>query len=214
MNFADLLWSAGKGQSPFALAIFDHCSSSFRRKGVVFSANNTLLDPVVAAGCCGGNKGSSTRTQEQWDQVCRCRQSFRSVYVYVQHLVQRRIYMILGQQTFRLFPTSPAYLHCLSNIYRMPRPATVTLNDGIRVPLLGYGTATALYRKDAKDWVKMAYVEASVRHIDTAADYGNEDTVGAAIKELGIDREEIFITTKRKLSSLCFRLLTRGRSAS
>jgi diketogulonate reductase-like aldo/keto reductase len=78
---------------------------------------------------------------------------------------------------------------------------TITLNDGIRVPLFAYGTATALYRKDAKDSVKMAYRGANMRHIDTAACYGNEDTVGVALKELGITREEVFITTK--CESLC-----------
>ncbi|KAJ9095788.1 hypothetical protein QFC20_006583 [Naganishia adeliensis] len=78
----------------------------------------------------------------------------------------------------------------------MASSSAITLNDGTSIPILAYGTATALIRKDAKDWVKMAYNDAELRHIDTAAYYENEDTVGAALKELGTSREEIFITTK------------------
>lgn len=66
---------------------------------------------------------------------------------------------------------------------------TIALSDGTCVPLFAYGTATALYRKDAKDWVKMAYQDANMRHIDTAACYQNENTVGAALKELGSKEE-------------------------
>lgn len=80
----------------------------------------------------------------------------------------------------------------------MASSSAITLNDGTSILILAYGTATALIRKDAKDWVKMAYNDAELRHIDTAAYYENEDTVGAALKELGTSREEIFITTKCK----------------
>jgi hypothetical protein len=79
---------------------------------------------------------------------------------------------------------------------RMDGTPTIALNDGTRVPLFAYGTATALYHKDAKDWVKMAYQDANMRHIDTAACYQNENTVGAALKELAIERGGVFITTK------------------
>ncbi|KAJ9107816.1 hypothetical protein QFC19_002722 [Naganishia cerealis] len=74
--------------------------------------------------------------------------------------------------------------------------STVKLNDGVQVPVLGYGTGTALYQKEAKDSVKMAYSEAKMHHIDCAEFYANEESVGLALKELGVKREDVFITTK------------------
>ena len=70
----------------------------------------------------------------------------------------------------------------------------ITLNNGIELPILGLGT-WELKRNDCLQAVKWA-LEAGYRHIDTATLYGNEKQVGIAIKESGIPREEIFITTK------------------
>lgn len=71
---------------------------------------------------------------------------------------------------------------------------TVTLNNGVSIPQLGFGvfkvppdeTAEAVSRALA----------AGYRHIDTAAMYGNEAGVGAAIAQSGIRREDVFVTTK------------------
>lgn len=107
--------------------------------------------------------------------------------------------MLLDKSHLKTLLRSRCYLHrFIANATKMTSSFNLTMNDGIPNPILGYGTATALFRKDAKDWVKMAYNDAKLRHIDTAAYYENENTVGEALKELGITREEIFITTKCK----------------
>ena len=70
------------------------------------------------------------------------------------------------------------------------------LSNGVKVPALAYGT-WLIKNKDASKCVKMA-IEAGYRHIDTAQAYGNEEGVGKGIKESGIKREDLFITTKVK----------------
>ena len=74
---------------------------------------------------------------------------------------------------------------------------TFTLSNGVKIPVIGYGTWLEVQNRDntSKEYVKTA-LKAGYRHIDTAFAYGNEDKVGAAIKESGIPREEIFVTTK------------------
>ena len=67
------------------------------------------------------------------------------------------------------------------------------LNNGVKMPVLGLGVYKS--GSDTKQAVKAA-LAAGYRHIDTAALYQNEDLVGEAIRESGIPREEIFITTK------------------
>lgn len=75
---------------------------------------------------------------------------------------------------------------------------TVTLNSGYKMPLNGLGTYS-LHRETCVNAVKSALAR-GVRLIDTASIYGNEEEVGQAIREaieeLGIRREEIFVTTK------------------
>lgn len=71
---------------------------------------------------------------------------------------------------------------------------TITLNNGIQIPQLGFG----VYQVDpaeTKDATLTAF-EVGYRHIDTAEMYGNEAGVGEAIAESGIDRAEIFVTSK------------------
>lgn len=67
------------------------------------------------------------------------------------------------------------------------------LNNGVKMPVLGLGVYKS--GNDTKQAVLDA-LEAGYRHIDTAALYKNETQVGEAIRESGIPREEIFITTK------------------
>lgn len=71
---------------------------------------------------------------------------------------------------------------------------TVTLNNGVQIPQLGFGT-WQVSSADAEKLVAHA-LEAGYRHIDTAQMYGNEEGVGAAIAASGIDRSEIFVTSK------------------
>src|SRR5215813_1534964 len=68
------------------------------------------------------------------------------------------------------------------------------LNNGINMPLLGLG-AYNMYGKEAENAVLQA-LEIGYRLIDTAEMYGNELEVGRAIKKSGVDRSEIFLTTK------------------
>jgi diketogulonate reductase-like aldo/keto reductase len=71
---------------------------------------------------------------------------------------------------------------------------TVTLNNGVQVPQLGFGVFQ-VPPEDTQRIVEDA-LEAGYRHIDTAAAYRNEAGVGAALAASGVPREEIFVTTK------------------
>lgn len=71
----------------------------------------------------------------------------------------------------------------------------VKLNNGVEIPVLGFGvfqiTDAAECERSVIDAIQVGY-----RHIDTAASYLNEESVGRAIKRSGVKREELFITTK------------------
>jgi 2,5-diketo-D-gluconate reductase A len=71
---------------------------------------------------------------------------------------------------------------------------TIPLNDGNRIPQIGLGTWPLSDAEVAP--VVVTAVEAGYRHIDTAARYGNERGVGQGIRDSGIRREDLFITTK------------------
>ena len=70
-----------------------------------------------------------------------------------------------------------------------------TLNNGVRMPMVGYGVFQIDDQKVCQQAVSDA-LEVGYRHIDTAATYMNEEAVGAAIRESGIKREELFVVTK------------------
>lgn len=72
---------------------------------------------------------------------------------------------------------------------------TVKLNNGIEMPLLGFGVFQITDNKEAEKAVLTA-LDAGYRLIDTASSYGNEEAVGRAIKQSGITRSDIFVTTK------------------
>jgi diketogulonate reductase-like aldo/keto reductase len=74
---------------------------------------------------------------------------------------------------------------------------TFTLYNGVEIPCVGYGTWQVKEGAEGLDAVKEALL-AGYRHIDTASGYGNEESVGRAIKESGIERSEIFVTSKLK----------------
>lgn len=71
----------------------------------------------------------------------------------------------------------------------------VILNNGVEIPILGFGVYQI---KDEKECEQSVYdaILAGYRLIDTAASYQNEEAVGRAIKRSGVAREELFITTK------------------
>ena len=71
---------------------------------------------------------------------------------------------------------------------------TVTLNNGVEMPILGFGVYQ-IPPEQTEQAVSDA-LEVGYRHIDTAAAYGNEEAVGHAIANSGIPREELFVTTK------------------
>ena len=71
---------------------------------------------------------------------------------------------------------------------------TITLNDGNHIPQLGFGTYKVAAAETA-DTVRLA-LEIGYRHIDTAQMYGNEKGVGEGIRDAGIDRGQVFITSK------------------
>lgn len=72
---------------------------------------------------------------------------------------------------------------------------TFKLNNGVEIPAIGFGTWQIPEGEEAYQAVKEA-LAAGYTHIDTAAIYGNEKSVGRAIKDSGIDRNSLFITTK------------------
>jgi diketogulonate reductase-like aldo/keto reductase len=71
----------------------------------------------------------------------------------------------------------------------------VTLNNGVEMPILGFGVYQVTDAAECERSVIDA-LQAGYRLIDTAAAYGNEEAVGRAIKKSGIARSEIFVTTK------------------
>lgn len=72
---------------------------------------------------------------------------------------------------------------------------TVTLNNGIKMPLEGFGVFQVADPAQCEQAV-MDAIGSGYRLIDTAAAYGNEEAVGAAIKKCGVKRNDLFITTK------------------
>lgn len=72
---------------------------------------------------------------------------------------------------------------------------TVQLNNGINMPLLGFGVFQMTDSRECEQAVIQA-IESGYRLIDTAASYQNETEVGNAIKQSNIARDELFITTK------------------
>jgi 2,5-diketo-D-gluconate reductase A len=72
---------------------------------------------------------------------------------------------------------------------------TVKLNNGVEMPILGFGVYQIPDQKECETSVSLA-IEAGYRSIDTASAYMNESAVGNAIKGSGVKREELFVTTK------------------
>jgi len=73
--------------------------------------------------------------------------------------------------------------------------STIALNNGVAMPRLGLGVFRAKDGEETVQAVRWA-LEAGYRHIDTAAVYGNEEGVGRGIRESGLARGDVFLTTK------------------
>lgn len=79
----------------------------------------------------------------------------------------------------------------------------ITLNNGVRMPQLGFGVYqipdAAECQRAVEDALSVGY-----RLLDTAASYGNEEAVGAAIRASGLPRGEVFVTTKLWMSDVSY----------
>ncbi|SEG89154.1 2,5-diketo-D-gluconate reductase A [Actinacidiphila yanglinensis] len=75
-----------------------------------------------------------------------------------------------------------------------PTIPDITLNNGVAIPQLGFG----VFQIDPKDTeaAVLAALETGYRHIDTAEMYGNEKEVGRALRASGLDRSDVFVTSK------------------
>ena len=90
---------------------------------------------------------------------------------------------------------------------------TITLNDGNKIPAVGFGVFMIPADGPTYDAVRTA-LDAGYRHIDTAAAYFNEADVGRAVRDSGIPREEIFITSKLWLQDYGYEAAKKGLDTS
>ncbi|ROT43532.1 aldo-keto reductase family 1 member C4 [Sodiomyces alkalinus F11] len=85
---------------------------------------------------------------------------------------------------------------------QMPYIPNLKLNDGNEIPMIGYGLGTANFKRNDSSF-DQAIVDITVKaiktgyfHLDGAEVYGNEEELGAAIKQAGIPREKLYVVTK------------------
>ena len=95
----------------------------------------------------------------------------------------------------------------------MSKINSVKLNDGVEIPVYGFGTFQIPADGSTYKAVREA-LELGIRHIDTAVAYFNEQEVGKAIKESGIPREEIFLTSKLWLQDYRYEAAKKGIETS
>ena len=79
----------------------------------------------------------------------------------------------------------------------------ITLNDGTKIPAIGFGTFQIPADGSTYKAVKTA-LELGIRHIDTAVAYFNEQEVGQAVADSDVDREDIWITSKMWLQDYAY----------
>ena len=89
----------------------------------------------------------------------------------------------------------------------------ITLNDGNKIPAIGFGVFLIPNDGPTYDAVLEA-LKAGYRHIDTAAAYFNEEDVGKAVRDSGIPREEIFVTSKLWLQDHGYEAAKKGIARS
>ena len=90
---------------------------------------------------------------------------------------------------------------------------SITLNDGNKIPVVGFGVFLIPADGPTYDAVLTA-LKAGYRHIDTAAAYFNEADVGRAVRDSGIPREEIFVTSKLWLQDYGYEAAKKGLETS
>ena len=83
----------------------------------------------------------------------------------------------------------------MSRLAQETKSPVLQLDDGYEMPLLGLGVWQIPDGLECVNAVRWA-LEAGYRHIDTAQGYGNEESVGRALRESGVPREDVFLTTK------------------
>ncbi|MEU3459467.1 aldo/keto reductase [Streptomyces sp. NPDC006733] len=76
----------------------------------------------------------------------------------------------------------------------MPSVPSITLNNAVQIPQLGFGTFQ-IPPEDTRE-TTLAALNTGYRHIDTAQMYGNEKGVGQAVRDSGLDRADVFVTSK------------------
>jgi len=89
----------------------------------------------------------------------------------------------------------------------------IKLNDGNSIPAIGFGVFLVEPNGPTYEAVKKA-LQAGYRHIDTAAAYFNEEDVGKAVRDSGVSREEVFITSKLWLQDYGYEAAKKGIDAS
>ena len=90
---------------------------------------------------------------------------------------------------------------------------TITLNNGVKMPAIGYGVFRMKDPAECEEAVVQA-IQNGYRLIDTAAAYENEEAVGRAIRRCGVPREELFITTKLWITDTSYEGAKRGFARS
>ena len=85
---------------------------------------------------------------------------------------------------------------------------TITLNNGVEMPLIGFGTWNV--RGTSGERTILTAIKVGYRLIDSAKMYGNEEIVGSALKKSGVERKEFFITTKLDGSYTSYARAARG----
>jgi 2,5-diketo-D-gluconate reductase A len=91
-------------------------------------------------------------------------------------------------------PAAPAVVRQDGGMTDVNADRTVTLPGDIRLPLIGFGTWQVTGSRGYQA-IRLA-LDAGYRHLDTASMYGNEAIVGRAVRDSGIPREDVFVTTK------------------
>ena len=72
----------------------------------------------------------------------------------------------------------------------------IQLSNGVKIPIIGFGTYKLQNENDEACNIVKEAINAGYRSIDTASFYNNEEGVGKGIRESGLPREELFVTTK------------------
>lgn len=90
---------------------------------------------------------------------------------------------------------------------------TITLNNGVKMPAIGYGVFRMKDPAECEEAVVQA-IQSGYRLIDTTAAYENEEAVGRAIRRCGVPREELFVTTKLWITDTSYEGAKRGFARS